>query len=406
MWTASSKFIRSQCNKARIVDTLLFGTFARADAIDQAASADYFVYCPGPKALFKLGENKQNLSDIPQATLDAKLIQLNVSSVAQVCGASTEAVQSIMSAIRDEVVESVFQRKANVSLNFGVGSLSLLRNGTSQFKSAAASGEAATETRDEADRVKECPEFDRKSRLTEEGLRALQGPSRVQSASQASEREKQSIAERSLHYMQQRQQHEGVARNPASHQGADSRFVKPVAPTSTKVQDSPYFDRRNKRTQSGRQASAEPGAANTASYEALNGFLRNQIEMTSKASEKKSATRAATKNNAVIEAAAQLKQNGQQEQVLDYVRSASAHAPPHRTAKNVGLSRMKITAKIHAAEKSKASEFDLSSEAAAKNAFLHKNRELHTNSVFKSGHNATHNPADAQFSPHYHAQVS
>ena len=62
-----------------------------------------------------------------------------------------------------------------------------------------------------------------------------------------SERTKQSIAERSLHYMQQRQQHEGGPRNQVSHQGAESRFVKPVAPTSTKVQESPYFDRRNKR---------------------------------------------------------------------------------------------------------------------------------------------------------------
>ncbi len=73
VWTASSKFIRSQCNKARIVDTLLFGTFARANTLD-AAAADYYVYCPGPKALFKLAENKENVSDIAQALLDEKLI--------------------------------------------------------------------------------------------------------------------------------------------------------------------------------------------------------------------------------------------------------------------------------------------------------------------------------------------
>jgi len=74
IWTASSKFIKSQCNKGRIVDTLLFGTFSRADAVDNAEGADYYVYCPGPKALFKLGENKENILDIRQSVLDEKLI--------------------------------------------------------------------------------------------------------------------------------------------------------------------------------------------------------------------------------------------------------------------------------------------------------------------------------------------
>lgn len=188
IWTASSKFIKSQCNKGRIVDTLLFGTFARADTIDSSAGADYYVYCPGPKALFKLGENKENILDIRQSVLDEKLIQLNVSSVAQVCGSTVEAVQAIMSAIRDEIVESIFQRKANISLNFGVGVLSLFHSGNSQFKSNSI--QEVAEARDEADRVKECTEFETKSRLTEEGLKSLGGANRVQSASQISERTK------------------------------------------------------------------------------------------------------------------------------------------------------------------------------------------------------------------------
>ena len=74
IWTASSKFIKSQCNKGRIVDTLLFGTFAKAATIDKTALPDFYCYCPGPKALFKLVENKENFADIPQATLDEKLI--------------------------------------------------------------------------------------------------------------------------------------------------------------------------------------------------------------------------------------------------------------------------------------------------------------------------------------------
>lgn len=82
VWTASSKFIKSQCNKGRIVDTLYFGTFARADTFDSSVLADYYVYCPGPKSLFKLVENKENVADVPQTLLDEKLIQLNLASVA------------------------------------------------------------------------------------------------------------------------------------------------------------------------------------------------------------------------------------------------------------------------------------------------------------------------------------
>ena len=93
-----------------------------------------------------------------------------------------------MSAIRDEIVESIFQRKANISLNFGVGVLSLFHSGNSQFKSNSI--QEVAEVRDEADRVKECTEFDRKSRLTEEGLKSLGGANRVQSAIQISERTK------------------------------------------------------------------------------------------------------------------------------------------------------------------------------------------------------------------------
>jgi 3-hydroxyisobutyrate dehydrogenase-like beta-hydroxyacid dehydrogenase len=123
------------------------------------------------------------------------------------------------------------------------------------------------------------------------------------------------------------------------------------------------------------------------SYDALNGFLRNQIELTS-SNGKNGNKRTHAKNNAVIEAAAVLKNNGAREQVLDYVRSASAHQKFQVNNKNIGLSRMKITAKNKAHDKQLAAEFDTSSDAAAKNPFLHKNRELHTNSVFKSGYNA------------------
>ena len=114
VWAAANKFIKAQCNKGRIVDTLFFGTFSRADSLDSAAGSDYFVYCPGPKAIFKLTENRENVCDVDQAILDEKLISMNVASVAQVCGCSADNVTQILSAVRDEVIESIYTKKANV----------------------------------------------------------------------------------------------------------------------------------------------------------------------------------------------------------------------------------------------------------------------------------------------------
>ena len=198
--------------------------------------------------------------------------------------------------------------------------------------------------------------------------------------------------------MQQRQQHEGVQKNPSISHGTETRLTKAIAPNSAKVAESPYFDRRNQRINSTKGRTDKDGASEGKNYDALNGFLRNQIELTTYADGKVGNKRSNT-NNAVIEAAAQLKAKGTREQVMDYVRSASAHSKSQVGHKNVGLSRMKITAKNKADDKKLAAEFDTSSDAAAVNPFVHKNRELHTNSVFKSGYNAHQNSDDQQFSP-------
>ncbi len=50
--------------KDRVVDTLYFGTFAKASTVYADASKSGYVYCPGPKAVLKLVENDENLSDL------------------------------------------------------------------------------------------------------------------------------------------------------------------------------------------------------------------------------------------------------------------------------------------------------------------------------------------------------
>lgn len=67
----------------RIVDSLYFGTFAKASAVWPDNKQGYYVYCPGPKAILKLVENEENLADLPQQALDDKLTQVNVAQLAE-----------------------------------------------------------------------------------------------------------------------------------------------------------------------------------------------------------------------------------------------------------------------------------------------------------------------------------
>jgi hypothetical protein len=51
--------------KGSVVDTLYYGSFAKASTVRESPDTDYYVYCPGPKAAFKLVENDENISDLP-----------------------------------------------------------------------------------------------------------------------------------------------------------------------------------------------------------------------------------------------------------------------------------------------------------------------------------------------------
>ncbi len=64
IWTALSKLVRSQCNKGRIIDSLYFGSFGKSSTISEDGSKTY-TYCPGPKSLFKLIENAENVQQVP-----------------------------------------------------------------------------------------------------------------------------------------------------------------------------------------------------------------------------------------------------------------------------------------------------------------------------------------------------
>lgn len=129
----------------------------------------------------------------------------------------------------------------------------------------------------------------------------------------------------------------------SSNAGSDYKFNKPQAPGAVKPNESPYFERRNKRIS---QSKAVEGSDNRGqSFDALNGFLRNQIEVSSRGASGKGRVEDHRMHaNAIIDQAANMKARGDNDKVLDYVRSASAHTGVPTAKKSVGLSRMKITA--------------------------------------------------------------
>lgn len=69
IWTALTKLVRNQCNKGRIIDTLYFGSFGKSSIMHGDAGSDKattFTYCPGPKSIFTLVENTENMKTVPQ----------------------------------------------------------------------------------------------------------------------------------------------------------------------------------------------------------------------------------------------------------------------------------------------------------------------------------------------------
>lgn len=101
--------------------------------------------------MLKIIENDENIADIAQSLLDEKLVSLSVAELADASGMTTENVNAILGAIRDEVVDLVMVKKQNVTLNLLFGTLNLTQQGTVEFKSV--SNNAAQELDDQQDKL-------------------------------------------------------------------------------------------------------------------------------------------------------------------------------------------------------------------------------------------------------------
>ncbi len=75
--------------------------------------------------MLKIIENEENVADIAQSLLDEKLVTLSITELAEASGMTSENVNAILGAIRDEVVDLVMVKKQNIALNFVFGTLNL-----------------------------------------------------------------------------------------------------------------------------------------------------------------------------------------------------------------------------------------------------------------------------------------
>ena len=75
--------------------------------------------------------------------IDKKLVSASFPAIAEVTNCGSDLVQAVLQLMRDEVLDSVQQRKKEVSLNLQIGTLVLSPGGTVQFKSQSLSDVAA-----------------------------------------------------------------------------------------------------------------------------------------------------------------------------------------------------------------------------------------------------------------------
>ena len=85
IWSGFTKFIRSQCNKDRIIDSLFFGTFYRKDSNSDTKNPYVFVTDSARNTFndIKVNQNEENLQDVPSDILtDRDFVSANLSAIA------------------------------------------------------------------------------------------------------------------------------------------------------------------------------------------------------------------------------------------------------------------------------------------------------------------------------------
>eukprot|EP00347_Sterkiella_histriomuscorum_P019096 403342962 len=110
---ALCKFIRSQCDKGRLIDTRLVGQFYKKNQ-NQTSDQQIYVFVPSSN----------------------NVVKVNYQSIASVCDCKTEVVQTFMARFKDLMLESIEKRQFGncLCLNLKFGLLTIQKSGEIEFK--------------------------------------------------------------------------------------------------------------------------------------------------------------------------------------------------------------------------------------------------------------------------------
>jgi hypothetical protein len=150
IWSGYTKFIRSQCNKDRIIDSIYFGSFFKKDTAPSMLGGFEGEKVLGPGntyalvndckkyntfAEFKTVNNSENYQRVPASCAAKEEVSVNMKAIAQVCNCTADQISSFLSRLRELAFNTAFTKKKQISLNFSIGQLWIQPSQTIEFKS-------------------------------------------------------------------------------------------------------------------------------------------------------------------------------------------------------------------------------------------------------------------------------
>ena len=140
IWSGYTKFIRSQCNKGRLVDSIYFGSFYKKD------EGYVCVHESGLTTVL----NSENLAS--KGDLELEQTTVNIKAIAQVCGTSPDIVSNFLTKMKDLAVSFSKDKKRTVCLNISLGHMVLYPNQSIEFKSVDLNYTPVSQSQSFADR--------------------------------------------------------------------------------------------------------------------------------------------------------------------------------------------------------------------------------------------------------------
>lgn len=148
IWSGYTKFIRSQCNKDRVIDSQFFGTFFKRDITrDDEADGDMkkasgYCYVADLKrsssfSEFKLVSGPENFNSLPKGMVEGREhVQVNLSAIAHVCNCALDQVATFLQKVRELAFSVSLTKKRLVVLNLSVGQLWIYPNHSVEFRTS------------------------------------------------------------------------------------------------------------------------------------------------------------------------------------------------------------------------------------------------------------------------------